>query len=70
MGNVHSSSVLAQRELTFRAKVCRRIALSIGGFVLCERHAGSRRLEMGTPLDGVVRVSVEPMREALSRLGT
>jgi hypothetical protein len=49
-----------------------RNGTTVGAYLLCALSASGAIfliLEMDTPLDGIVRVSVEPMREALSRLG-
>lgn len=49
-----------------------RNATTVGAYLLCALSASGAIfliLEMDTPLDGIVTVSVEPMREALSRLG-
>jgi len=37
---------------------------------LCAWGAIILILEMDTPLEGIVKVSIDPMREALARLGT
>jgi hypothetical protein len=49
-----------------------RNGTTVVAYLLCALSASGAIfliLEMNTPLDGIVRVSVEPMREALSRLG-